>query len=74
MVSLSFFVPSSSAPADVGGGKSVQYSSTKVAPSAAADPVKHNADADALILDVNPEEDMQTIYQLLELQHQDQKL
>ena len=71
--SRSSVLPSSSASADISGRKSVQCSSVKVAPRSIADPVRHNTDEDAWILDVNPEEDMQIIDQLLELQQHDQE-
>jgi len=64
-------LPSSSALTDSSGRRATQISSARVAPSVATDPGKR--DADALILDVNPEEDMQIIDQLLELQQHDQQ-
>lgn len=64
------------------GGRSSQVSSTASAIGSVvsatkfgsvACPMKHEDDGDALFLDFNPEEDMQIIDQLLELQQQDQK-
>ncbi|KAL3784329.1 LOW QUALITY PROTEIN: hypothetical protein ACHAW5_000220 [Stephanodiscus triporus] len=55
------------------GGKSIQVSSTASVIGSVASPMKHEDDGNALILDFNPEEDMQIIDQLLELQQQDQK-
>ena len=63
------------------GGRSSQVSSTASAIGSVvsatkfgsvACPMKHEDDGDALFLDFNPEEDMQIIDQLLELQQQDQ--
>jgi hypothetical protein len=55
------------------GGRSIRVSSTASAIGSVASPMKHEDDGNALILDFNPEEDMQIIDQLLELQQQDQK-
>ncbi|KAL7540949.1 hypothetical protein ACHAXR_011794 [Thalassiosira sp. AJA248-18] len=65
-------LPFSSASAETTGRISIQ-SSSKVAPSSISDPVKLDEDENTLILDVNPEEDMQIIDQLLEIQQNDQK-
>ena len=46
---------------------------TKVISNPNYDPNRQDDNMDAMILDVNPEEDMQIIDQLLELQHLDQK-
>jgi len=58
---------------DISSRTSIQFHSGKDTPSSIANPVKHNDNEDALILDINPEEDMQLIDQLLELQQQDQQ-
>ncbi len=62
---LNLFIPA--------GGRSIQVSSTASTIGSVASPMKHEDDGDALIVDFNPEEDMQIIDQLLELQQQDQK-
>jgi kinesin family protein 4/21/27 len=54
-------------------GRSILVSTKASGLGSVASPVKHDDDSDALILDFNPEEDLQIIEELLELQQHDQK-
>jgi len=67
-------VPSTLSPMRFEGRSISPHSSAlKPVPITNSGSMRQDDDVDALILDVNPEEDMQIIDQLLELQHLDQK-
>lgn len=68
-------LPSTPSSDDISGMRSVRVSHTQVPPGSKSIPIpmKNEGGTEALILDFNPEEDMQIIDQLLELQQHEQK-